>query len=437
MSTLADRLRAREVAVGVVGLGYVGLPLARAFVDGGFRVVGFDIDPRKISEIEARRSYIDAVPTEVLAKMCADDMFSATTDFARIGEVSAIAICVPTPLTQNREPDTSYIERTAEQIAPHLAPGSLVVLESTTYPGTTADLLRPILEEKSGLKAGEDLLVAYSPERENPGDKTWSTAKIPKVVGADDDVSRAAATALYEGPVAAVIAVGSTQVAEASKLLENIYRCVNIALVNELKVCFDKMGIDVFEVIGAAKTKPFGFQAFYPGPGLGGHCIPIDPFYLSWKAREYGVRTRFIDLAGEVNTAIPEWVVHKTMDALNDDGKAVKGAKILLLGMAYKADVDDVRESPALTLWRMLSEKGAELEFHDPHVARVGSGRQYSIEHDSVPLTAERLRSCDAVLIVTNHAKVDLDLVLAEAPLVIDTRNATDGKTSAARIVRA
>lgn len=423
---LLRRLRERQAVVGVIGLGYVGLPLARAFAQAGHRVLGFDIDPRKVEQIEAGVSYIDAVPTPVLAEFRKADRIRATADFARVAEVSAIAICVPTPLTPNLDPDTTYIEKTGETIAPHLRPGTLVVLESTTYPGTTDELLRPRLERGGKLTTGKDLFLAFSPERENPGDPQWTTSRIPKVVGADDPASRAVANALYEGAVATVVPVSSTRVAESAKLLENIYRCVNIALVNELKMCFSRMGIDVFEVIEAAKTKPFGFQPFYPGPGLGGHCIPLDPVYLSWKAREFGVKTKFIDLAGEVNTFMPEWVVERVMDALNERaGKALRGAKILVAGMAYKKNVDDVRESPALYVWDMLRKKGASLEYHDPHVPHVGSGRHYSIEQSSVALTAAKLAAADLVLILTDHDAIDWGLVVKHSRLVVDTRNAT------------
>ncbi len=423
---LLQRLRERQAVVGVIGLGYVGLPLARAFAQAGHRVLGFDIDPRKVEQIEAGISYIDAVPTPVLAGFRKADRIRATADFSRVSEVSAIAICVPTPLTPNLDPDTSYIEKTGDAIAPHLRPGTLVVLESTTYPGTTDELLRPRLERGGRLTTGKDLFLAFSPERENPGDPQWTTSRIPKVVGADDPASRAVANALYEGAVATVVPVSSTRVAESAKLLENIYRCVNIALVNELKMCFSRMGIDVFEVIEAAKTKPFGFQPFYPGPGLGGHCIPLDPVYLSWKAREFGVKTKFIDLAGEVNTFMPEWVCERIMDALNEhQGKALKGAKILVVGMAYKKNVDDVRESPALYVWDMLRKKGATLEYHDPHVPRVGSGRHYSIEQSSAPLDAAKLAAADLTLILTDHDAIDWGLVVKHSRLVVDTRNAT------------
>jgi UDP-N-acetyl-D-glucosamine dehydrogenase len=424
---LLDKLRSKQATVGIVGLGYVGLPLGRAFADAGYRVLGFDVDQTKVDKIQAGTSYIDAVPSEVLARLRAEDRIAATADYARVAEVDALAICVPTPLTSNREPDTSYIASTADSVGPYMTPGTLIVLESTTYPGTTEELLAPRLTAASPEKLvpGQDFFVAYSPERENPGDPRWSTARIPKVVGADDPASRAVGAALYEGAVAQVVEVSSARVAEASKLLENIYRCVNIAMVNELKVCFDKMDIDVFEVIDAARTKPFGFQAFWPGPGLGGHCIPIDPFYLSWKAREYGVLTRFIDLAGEVNTAMPAYVMDRLADALNDHRKPLKGSRVLMLGVAYKKDVDDVRESPALTLLAMLQAKGAEVSYHDPHVARVGSGRHYKVELDSVELTPALLAESDVVLIVTDHTAVDYAQVVEHAQLVVDTRNAT------------
>ena len=422
---LLEKLRGRKATIGVVGLGYVGLPLVRAFAEGsGFRVIGFDVDPKKVEQIMQGQSYIDAVPTEALTKLRQGDQVQATTDVSRIAEVDAIAICVPTPLTRNEEPDTSYIEKTAAAIAPHLPTGCLVVLESTTYPGTTSDLLGPILAEGSGKTIGEDLYLAYSPERENPGTQ-WTSSTIPKVLGADDDASREAGVALYEQAVSQVIPVSSSRAAEATKLLENIYRCVNIALVNELKLCFSRMDIDVFEVIDAAKTKPFGFQPFWPGPGLGGHCIPIDPVYLSWKAKEFGVRTRFIDLAGEVNTSMPEHVVARCMDALNEQGRALKGADVLMIGVAYKKNVDDVRESPALVLFDLLADKGAHVRYHDPHVPFVGQGRHYSINQESLPLDDETLAKTDLVLVVTDHDAIDWPRLVDKSKLIVDTRNAT------------
>lgn len=436
MPDLVDNLKKGNAKVGVVGLGYVGLPLSHAFCSAGFHVVGLDVDARKVDSLEAGRSYIDAVSDEALAGMRAEGKFQATTDYSRAADLDAIAICVPTPLTVHRDPDMSYVEATARALAPHLSAGTLVVLESTTYPGTTSELLAPILAEGSGLTLGKDLLVAYSPERENPG-SDWSTARIPKVVGADDDLSRVAAEALYGGSVTQVVAVSSTRAAEATKLLENIYRCVNIALVNELKVCFDAMDINVFEVIDAAKTKPFGFQAFYPGPGLGGHCIPIDPFYLSWKARGHGIPTRFIELAGEINGAMPDYVMGKLADALNACGRAFKDAKILVLGVAYKPNVDDIRESPALVLIERLRGKGADVSFHDPHVPELTSGRHYSIDLASVDLSPELLAASDAVLIVTDHAAVDYEAVKAHAPLVVDTRGVLRGDSGDCQVVQA
>src|SRR5947209_8022545 len=323
---LVERLQKRDATVGVIGLGYVGLPLARAFAEAGYKVIGFDVDAKKVERLERGESYIQAVPTAVLQGLREKGRFRATTDFDRLRDVDTMSICVPTPLTEHKDPDTSYIERTGDAIGARLKKGQLVVLESTTYPGTTDEILRPRLEKASGLKAGVDFFLAFSPERENPGDKKFRMTEIPKVVGADDPESRRAVAALYRPAVSQVVEVSSTRAAESSKLLENIYRCVNIALVNELKMLFDRMKIDIFEVIEASKTKPFGFQAFYPGPGLGGHCIPLDPVYLSWKAREFDMTTRFIELAGEVNTKMPEWVVEKCMDTLNDHGKCMKGS---------------------------------------------------------------------------------------------------------------
>src|SRR5579872_6866014 len=363
---LVERLMKRDATVGVLGLGYVGLPLARAFAEAGYKVIGFDVDDSKVKKLERGESYIQAVPTPVLQQLREKGRFRATSDFERIRELDAMSICVPTPLTEHKDPDTSFIEKTGDAIAPRLKAGQLVVLESTTYPGTTDEVLRPRLEKVSGLKAGKDFYLAFSPERENPGQEQFRVTQIPKVVGADDADSRRAVAELYRPDVAQIVEVGSTRVAEATKLLENIYRCVNIALVNELKMLFDRMKIDIFEVIEAAKTKPFGFQAFYPGPGLGGHCIPLDPVYLSWKAREFDTTTRFIELAGEVNTRMPEWVVEKCMMALNDRGRCLKGSRVLMLGVAYKKDIDDVRESPALELFDLLRAKGASVVYHDP-----------------------------------------------------------------------
>ncbi len=424
--TVKEKLEDKTATIGVVGLGYVGLPLARAFCAAGFTVLGFDIDPSKVERLKASDSYIDAVPSDVLATMVAEGKFDATTDMARAAECDAIALCVPTPLTKHQDPDTSFIEATAASIAPHLTADTLVVLESTTYPGTTAEVLSPILAKGSGLPLGDGgYLVAYSPERENPGDRDWSTAKIPKVVGADDDASRKAAIALYAPTVSEVVAVSSAKAAEATKLLENVYRCVNIAVVNELKSCFKAMDLDIFEVIDAARTKPFGFKPFWPGPGVGGHCIPIDPVYLSWKAKAYGVRTRFIDLASEINATMPAYVIDRCTDALNTQAKPLRGSKALVIGVAYKKNVGDVRESPSLQLIALLRDKGAEVSYHDPFVPHLGRGRHYAIDLDSVELTADVLSASDLVLIATDHSGIDYAAIVEHGPLVVDTRNAT------------
>ncbi|MFQ3593399.1 MAG: nucleotide sugar dehydrogenase, partial [Gemmataceae bacterium] len=368
---LAERLRARldqqTATVAIIGLGYVGLPLAETFVWGGFKVLGFDIDTRKIQALRAKRSYIGHIDNDRIAELIDGGCFDATDDPVRFVEADAIVICVPTPLGQAREPDLSYIEATGRTLMPHLREGQIVVLESSTYPGTTEEVLQPILEE-SGLQAGKEFFLAYSPEREDPGNPTFATRNIPKVVGGLEADSLDLAIRLYKPVVEAVVPVESIRVAEACKIVENTYRAVNIALVNELKLIFDRMGIDVWNVIQAAKTKPFGFQAFYPGPGLGGHCIPIDPFYLTWIARRYGINTRFIELAGEINTAMPRHVVERLADALNDEGKAVRGSRICILGVAYKKDVDDPRESPAFPILEMLLARGAVVTYHDPHV---------------------------------------------------------------------
>ncbi|MFO8013705.1 MAG: nucleotide sugar dehydrogenase [Phycisphaerae bacterium] len=443
MNDLIDRIERREAVVGIVGMGYVGLPLAHAFCECGFRVLGFDIDGEKVDALQAGRSYIKHIPSERIGEMREGDRFAATTDFARLGEADAILICVPTPLTETREPDLAYLERTGEQMQPHLRPGQLVVLESTTYPGTTRDVLRPILE-RGGLVAGKDFLLAFSPEREDPGNPQFTARTIPKVVGGLDDASRDAACALYGACVERVVPVGSLEVAEATKLTENIYRAVNIALVNELKVIYGRMGIDVWEVLDAAGTKPFGFGKrenktfFTPGPGLGGHCIPIDPFYLTWKAREFGVATRFIELAGEINTSMPDFVVQALMVALNERGKAVKGAKVLVLGLAYKPDVDDLRESPSIVLIEKLRALGADVAYNDLHIPRTWKQRRHDLQMESVPLTEETLAAQDAVLISTNHSDYDYAWIVAHSALVVDTRNATaevtDGRE---RIVKA
>jgi UDP-N-acetyl-D-glucosamine dehydrogenase len=407
----------------------------------GFRVLGFDVDSVKVARLNQGESYIGHIPSAQVAEMRAAG-FEATDRFERLSEPDVILICVPTPLTEAREPDLSYVINSARAIAERLRSGQLIVLESTTYPGTTRDVLIPALEagsERAGLREGVDFFVAYSPEREDPGIAEHTAAAIPKVVGGCDADSLALASALYESFVARVVSVSSPEVAEACKLLENTYRAVNIALVNELKVLYDRMGIDIWEVIEAAKTKPFGFQAFYPGPGLGGHCIPIDPFYLTWVARKHGLTTRFIELAGEVNTAMPAFVVGKIADALNEHGKPVKGSRIALLGMAYKKDVDDTRESPSLELMDLLLKKGAQVTYNDPHVAVLPPTRHYPhLRFASQPLTPDYLRAQDCVVIVTEHSAYDWAWIVEHAGLVVDTRNATRNVTiHRERIVRA
>jgi UDP-N-acetyl-D-glucosamine dehydrogenase len=428
IESLLKKIKAKQAIIGVIGLGYVGLPLVREFTRAGLRVVGFDIDPSKIKALHAGRSYIEHIPSQVVKDMVATGLFEATTEFDRLGEPDSIIICVPTPLTKQREPDMTYIERTAEAISPRLRKGQLVVLESTTYPGTTREVVLPILEQ-SGLKVGKDFYLAFSPEREDPGRKDYSTKTIPKVVGGYDKNSLRAAVATYELAIDHVVPVSSCEAAEAAKILENTYRCVNIAMVNELKVLFDRMGIDIWEVIKAASSKPFGFTAFYPGPGLGGHCIPIDPFYLTWKAREFGLPTRFIELAGEVNVSMPRFVVSKLADALNNHSQSLKGAKVLVLGLAYKKDIDDVRESPSLELIELLRHGGAKVDYNDPHVPQTHKMREHDLNMKSKKLTAKMLASYDAVLISTDHSSYDYQFIVDNARLVIDSRNATKAVT--------
>ena len=418
---LQSLITARSATVGIIGLGYVGLPIARAFSRRGFPVLGFDIDPDKVRRLRAGQSYIQHIPAGEIEEMLAAG-FEATADFDRLREADALLICVPTPLGEHQDPDTSYIEKTGESIAGRLREGQLVVLESTTYPGTTRDVLTPILEQ-SGLKAGEDFHVGYSPEREDPGHPEHTMEKLPKVVGGLTDECLELTDLLYSQVVKETVPVSSTEAAEATKLLENIYRATNIALVNELKTLLHAMDIDVFEVISAASTKPFGFQAFYPGPGLGGHCIPIDPFYLSWRAREFDQPARFIHLAGEINTGMPGYVVERVTEALNTRQKAVNGSRILLLGVAYKSDVDDIRESPAFRLMELLEEKGAEVNYHDPYVPELTPTRDYDFQKESRDLTSDALAAHDLVLICTAHSNVDYDFVRQHAPLIVDSRN--------------
>ncbi len=437
-----NRLEARTAKIGVIGLGYVGLPLSLLLSEAGFKVTGFDIDSKKVTDLEAGRSYIFRIQaTEIVSAR--EQGFTATTDFAHLSDQDAIIMCVPTPLTEHREPDLSYVENTAKAAAPWVREGQLVVLESTTYPGTTEELMIPVLEagNTQGLKvqgAGTPaehgvFYVAFSPEREDPGNVTVARRDIPKVVGGHEAIATELAAVLYEGIFTRSVRVSSTRVAEMTKLLENIYRCVNIALVNELKVLALRMGVDIWEVIDAAATKPFGFHPFYPGPGLGGHCIPIDPFYLSWKAKEYDFNTRFIELAGEVNEAMPEHVVQYVTKALNQHKKAMNGSRILMLGMAYKKDIDDLRESPSLTVIELLREQGAEVLYNDPYFPTVGRGRHYNLNMTCTPLTD--LDQYDCVLIMTDHSDYNYGDIVRQSNLVVDSRNATKGIQSA-KIVR-
>ncbi len=424
------RIENRSAKIGIIGMGYVGLPLALLFSDERFAVTGFDIDPAKVDTLNAAGSYIVRIPgTEIAAAQRSG--FRATADFAAIAGMDAVLICVPTPLSAHHEPDLSFIRQTAQAIAPHLRPGQLIVLESTTYPGTTEEVLIPLLEAgapanlKAARTAEPGFYVAFSPEREDPGNDTVARRDIPKVIGAYGEPAGLLAAALYGTIFNRTVPVSSPAAAEMTKLLENIYRCVNIALVNELKQLCQRMDIDLFEVIDAAKTKPFGFQAFYPGPGLGGHCIPIDPFYLSWKAKQFDFRTRFIELAGEVNEAMPYYVIDQTIEALNQRRKALNGSRILVLGLAYKRDIDDLRESPSLPIIEMLRARGAEVRYNDPFFAHVGRGRHYDLNLDCTPLTD--LGQYDCVLIATDHSEYDYARICAESQLVIDTRNATKG----------
>lgn len=437
MDDLLGRIRKREARVGIIGLGYVGLPLLIRFGKAGFPLLGFDIDAGKIDALLHGRGYIKHISIEPLSEFKARGGLDLTINFERLTEVDCIIICVPTPLTEKREPDLRFVLNTTETIAKYLRPGQLVVLESTTFPGTTEEMMLPRLE-KPGLKVGENFFLAFSPEREDPGNKSFHTGNIPKVVGGVTPACLERATALYEQALSAVVPVSSTRVAELTKLLENIYRSVNIALVNELKVLAQRMGIDIWEVIEAASTKPFGFTPFYPGPGLGGHCIPIDPFYLSWKAQEYDFTTRFIQLAGEVNVSMPYYVLERTAEALNRERKCLNGAKILVLGAAYKKDIDDDRESPSYAIMELLIEQGAQVSYNDPHIPRLKPGRKHQFQMDSTPLTEEALRNVDAVMILTDHSAYDYAWIVEHAPLIIDTRNATRGvKEGLEKIVKA
>ena len=420
MQPLIARLQTRQARIGILGLGYVGLPLMLRFAEVGYPVLGFDIDSAKVAKLNTGESYIEHISADAIRTALAAG-FCATTDFSRARECDALILCVPTPLNKCREPDLSYVLDTTESIVPHLRPGQVVSLESTTWPGTTDEELRPRLE-RTGLTVGQDLFLVFSPEREDPGNPKYQTRTIPKILGGVTPACTQVGQALYGQVIDQVITVSSTRAAEMTKLLENIHRAVNIGLVNELKIVCDRMGIDIHEVIRAAATKPFGFTPYYPGPGLGGHCIPIDPFYLTWKAREYGLSTRFIELAGEVNANMPQWVVGKVVDALNDRGQALKGARILVLGIAYKKNVDDMRESPAVELMELLRAKGAVVSYADPHVARFPRMREHSFDLRSVTLTPETLGAADCVLLATDHAKFDYDLIKNHARLIVDSR---------------
>ncbi len=432
----SEYFKGAQLKVGIIGCGYVGLPLALRFAEAGHRVLGFDTDPTKIEKLNRGQSYIRHIPVVKIQQYVGSKHFSATGDFTRLTEMDAVLICVPTPLDERREPDLSCVEQTAKAISPNLQRGQLIVLESTTYPGTTEELVLPILE-LSGLRCPvahgpeaentpTDFFLAFSPEREDPGNKQFGLAQIPKVVGGVNPPSGRAAQALYAQVVARVVPVSSTRAAEMSKLLENIFRCVNIALVNELKLLCLRMGLDIWEIIDSAATKPFGFMPFYPGPGLGGHCIPVDPFYLSWKAREYDFATRFIELAGEVNTAMPYHVVDAIAAALNERQKSLKGSRILVLGVAYKKDVDDLRESPTLKIMQLLGQRGAQVDYNDPHFPQLHKMRHYDYAAmRSVELGPERLASYDCVVIATDHSSYDYAAIVEAAQLVVDTRNAT------------
>ncbi len=422
---LREKLQAKTAAIGVIGLGYVGLPLIDAFQHSGFSMIGFDIDARKVERLNRGESYIAHIPSQRIRGWLDGKRFLATADMTRMSEVDALLICVPTPLSESRDPDLRFVTLTTESVAQSLRPGQLVVLESTTYPGTTRDVMLPILAT-SELKVGQDFFLAYSPEREDPGNADYSASGIPKVVGGYDEDSLQLASLLYSSAVVRTVPVSSLEVAEACKILENIYRSVNIAMVNELKLLFQKIGIDVWEVIDAAKTKPFGFQAFYPGPGLGGHCIPVDPFYLSWVARKHEMPTKFIELAGEINTSMPKYVVDRVAEALNNVGKPIRGSRVGILGVAYKKDVDDPRESPSFKLMELLQQRGAVLSYCDPHIPVLPGMRHYQVPRlASEDLTPDYLASLDCALIATDHSAFDYEAIVHHAPLIVDTRNAT------------
>jgi len=427
------KFKSKEAIVGIVGLGYVGLPLMLRYNAIGFRVLGIDIDEAKVLKLNNGQSYIEHIPSEKISGACQSG-FEATTDFRRVSECDALVLCVPTPLNKYREPDMSFVTDTTDALKPYLRAGQVISLESTTYPGTTEEELLPRVQE-GGLVVGESIFLVYSPEREDPGNPNFETRTIPKIIGGHTPGCLEVGIALYEQAIDQVVSVSSTKAAEMTKLLENIHRAVNIGLVNEMKIVADRMGIDIFEVVDAAATKPFGFTAYYPGPGLGGHCIPIDPFYLTWKAREYGLHTRFIELSGEVNQAMPEYVLSKLMDGLNNTGKAVKGSKVLVLGIAYKKNVDDMRESPSVEIMELIEAKGGIVAYSDPHVPVFPKMREHHFELSSEALTADSLARFDAVVLATDHDKFDYELIKQNAKLIVDSRGKY--RTSAPHIIRA
>lgn len=420
LEQLTSKLADRTAVIGIVGLGYVGLPLMLRYVNVGYKVLGIDIDPSKVGQLNEGKSYIEHISSESIAK-AVENRFEATTDFSRAAEADALIICVPTPLNAYREPDLSFVLNTTDALVAYMRPGQVMSLESTTYPGTTDEELKPRIESR-GFKVGEDIFLVFSPEREDPGNPNFETRTIPKVCGGVTPACMQAGLALYRPAIDTVVPVSSTRAAELTKLLENIHRAVNIGLVNEMKIIADKMDIDIHEVIRAAATKPFGFTAYYPGPGLGGHCIPIDPFYLTWKARQYGLHTRFIELAGEINSDMPKWVVGKVADALNERAKSIKGSKILVLGIAYKKNVDDMRESPSVELMEILRDKGADVAYSDPHVPVFPKMRSHKFDLSSVTLTPEAIASYDVILLATSHNAFDYALIQQHAKLIVDTR---------------
>jgi UDP-N-acetyl-D-glucosamine dehydrogenase len=433
---LTSKIKEKKARIGVVGLGYVGLPLLIEFGKAGFPVTGLDIDENKVDQLLEGKSYIRHISGESILALNSEKNFLASTDFSLVSELDCIIICVPTPLTEEREPDMSYIISTAKEIAPHIKKGQLIVLESTTYPGTTSEVLATELESGCGLKADQDFFLAYSPEREDPNNKDYTTATIPKVIGADHAQSLELASTLYSSVIQKVIPVSSTRVAEATKLMENIFRSVNIALVNELKVVFEKMGIDIWEVIEASSTKPFGFMPFYPGPGLGGHCIPIDPFYLTWKARQYGVDSRFIELAGKVNLSMPEYVVQKIEFGVDREGKNFSDCRILLLGLAYKKNVDDDRESVTFKVMELLTAKGVEVDYNDPYIPAIKPRREYKQFVGKKSVTLENIDQYDMVVVLTDHSAYDYAKIVEQSKVVVDTRNAC-GKIKSNKIIKA